>query len=137
MEPHEEKQRTRKKKTKRQSQEPNRTSIGGQETSEQPTSEYCYLNPRQMNPTGEKKKTLRRKDKTMKRIPSESRSRTEQASETRNLGLAQGQATTAKKVEQSVYDNIPEPTAKKEKNKKPQESRSRDSGRRQRRQTKK
>ena len=69
---------------------------------EQPTSKDGYLNPRQMSPTGEKKKTLRQKDKTRKRIPRESRSRTEQASETGNPELAQGRATAAKKGKQSV-----------------------------------
>ena len=54
-------------------------------------------------------------------IPSESGSRTEQASETGNPELAQGRATAAKKGEQSEErrQNIPEPTAKKENKKRP------------------
>ena len=61
------------------------------------------------------------KRQTRKRTPKESRSRREQGSETRNPELAQGRAIAANKGEQSVEDNIPEPTATKIKNKLPQE----------------
>ena len=81
--------------------------------------------------------------KTMKIIPSECGSRTEQSSETGSPELAQRRATAAKKGEQSVErrQNRPEPMAKKEKkNPKRAEVKTterRDAGRRQRRQTKK
>ena len=93
--------------------------------SEQPTSKYGYRT-RQRSLTGEKKKkrTPRRKHKPKKIIPSECGSITEQASETGNPELVQGRATAAKKGEQSVErrQNRPEPTAKKEKKNKLQES---------------
>ena len=72
---------------------------GGEETAEQPTSEYGDWNPSRRSPTGEKEEDTKAKtQKAMKTTPRECRSSTEQGRrETGNPEFAQGRATAAKK----------------------------------------